>query len=256
MSSLRRYDLLAVLVLCCLQIILVLFGVTGPLRIAGGFLFVALLPGYSLLAATYPPRSRGLTALEHVVLAIPVSLALDVALGLLLNNLGWSVRPERQVLWLGTVTAVLAVAALLHSASREASPVSAREAALLGTIPCLALALGLLPSLIAQPARADVVSLSLLGINGKSEAYPVAVQRETPFQVRISVDFQGTSRRTFELASPTGASRRIVLRPEHTWTAMVEVRAHAAGRQKLSWTLSSVGSPRLQRSVHLWLQVS
>ena len=43
----RTYGPLVVIGLCCLQIGLVLTGVTGVVRVASGFLFVTVLPGYA-----------------------------------------------------------------------------------------------------------------------------------------------------------------------------------------------------------------
>ena len=98
-------DLVIVMSLTLLQMLLVLLDITGPVRAGSGFLFVSLWPGYSLLAAFYRLYRQNLIGiLEHLVLSVPTSLALNVVLGLVLNNLNLSIRPESHVLWMGFLT--------------------------------------------------------------------------------------------------------------------------------------------------------
>jgi uncharacterized membrane protein len=291
MTTPYRYDLLAVLALCGLQLTLVLSGTTGVLRIASGFLFVALLPGYSLLAAVYRPFRRDVAPLEHVILSLPVSLALDVALGLLLNNLGWSVRPQRQVIWMSVVT-VLPACAVMYcqrpahvdgdasrrettrpavrgwvrwpvwwcSAHRPGSSGVGEHALLtygmapLALIACLALALGVVTETIARPAPAQSVSLSLLDSGGQDAAYAVDATRGVTIQLQLSVALEGGARRSFELTSSRGTSREINLQPGQTWSQAVAVPVLRTGLQRLSWTLTGSGASRLRRSVHLWIR--
>jgi uncharacterized membrane protein len=256
------YDLLGALALCALQAVLVFSGVSGPIRVANGFLFVALLPGYSLLAAVYRPFRPDLAPLEHMVLAMPVSLAMDVALGLLLNNLGWSVQPERQVIWLSVVIALPALAALWQRRAGQAKVGgwiggsrggAAWHPPVLALLVCLALGLGLVSRIVASPTQAPSVSLSLLDAAGQDTSYPVDVARGATVRVQVAVALQGGMRRSFVLTSPGGTPRTIALAPGQTWRRTVAVRVRRAGVQRLSWTLTG-GSGRLRRSVHLWIR--
>jgi uncharacterized membrane protein len=252
----RTYGPLVVIGLCCLQIGLVLTGVTGVVRVASGFLFVTVLPGYSLLRALYRPYRQEFNPIEQVALAVPVSLAMGAVLGLLFDNIGWSVRPTFHVLWLSFITCALALAPLVPGQGETELTAKAGWGAVLIGLVCLALGLGLVARDVSHETRPQVVSLFLLNAEGKTAHYPARIKINAAKLVRIGVAYQGPSPRAFSLWTPTGTRTSLVLHPGQTWSKLVPVVSSKPGLQELTWKLSDAGSSTATRSVHLWVWVS
>jgi uncharacterized membrane protein len=143
--TVKRYLLPTCLLIALLQLGFVLFGTTGLVRTTLGLLLVAFLPGYTLLAALYKPTAFRFGALEHVVLALPISLALSALLGLVLHSVGLGVSASIQVITLSsfvTVTTTIALWRELHRPSPSRATTS--EAMLyFGMMILCAFALGL-----------------------------------------------------------------------------------------------------------------
>src|SRR5262245_42273793 len=111
----RRLELALIIALAGLQAALVFLGINGAVRVASGFVFLALLPGYSFLTVCYRRYRQDYNLLEQVALAVPVSLTLSVVLGMLLNGVGLAFRAEALVAWMGLFTCGLAAIGMVRA---------------------------------------------------------------------------------------------------------------------------------------------
>jgi uncharacterized membrane protein len=249
----RRSDLLLIIGLTISHAALVLLNVTGTVRVASGFIFLALLPGYSLLSLCYRRYRQDYNVLEQVVLAVPVSLAMNAILGMLMNMLGLSIRPEVLVTWLALLTGGLAAGAIVRVPAEHR--VDLRFAAVIGGLVGIALCLGVVSQYIAPPSSRDVVSLYVLDASGRTEAYPAAARVDVPLQVRVGVSYQGHSAQQFELVSSTGTRLALGLQPGEMWQETVDVTFANPGLQQVSWQLYRSDAAVPERSVQLWIDV-
>ncbi len=96
----QKFELFVILGLTATQIVLVICDITGPFRVVSGFIFLTILPGYVLLSFAYRNKLDNLGLLAHLVLSIPISLALISTLGLMANcfSIGLEIIPN--VTWL------------------------------------------------------------------------------------------------------------------------------------------------------------
>jgi uncharacterized membrane protein len=98
-----------------------IFGANGILRSLMAVLLVFVLPGRTLLAAWFPRRLA--EAPGNILLTIILSIALTVMGGLLLNLLPSGLEAQTWALWLGGITLVNGVIALLRTARPSDQPV-------------------------------------------------------------------------------------------------------------------------------------
>lgn len=107
------------MLVCGVQLVMVALDVTGVPRTVIGILFIGVVPGYALLSAISGPWLARLDAIVRLALAIPISLALTTVGGLALNRVGWTVPPDRNVLWLSGLTISLALVGLVRRSRAE-----------------------------------------------------------------------------------------------------------------------------------------
>jgi len=247
-------DLVIVMSFTLLQMLLVLLDITGPIRAGSGFLFVSLWPGYSLLAAfcrRYRQNLMGL--LEHLVLSVPTSLALNVVLGLALNNLNLSIRPDAHVLWMGFLTCALTLAAMVHPHTDHGNK---RRYCLAFTG---ALTVALLLGVFAHSSRLSdtesYLSLYVLGADGQAVDYPIEVAAGTPVRITVGINYAGTSAEDLHLVSPTEDEIALRMQPGDEWEKNMELTLTQPGLHRVSWDLYRSGMNVPARSVQLWLKV-
>lgn len=125
----RRPSLLDLGVLCVLSVALAAVATMEsivaprPVRIATGFLFVFVLPGYAFTASLYPrqrlrtggrPLQEGepsLSPVEHLVLIVGLSLMTVPIIVLLLSLVGVPITPQASLWTVASVTVLTAVVA-------------------------------------------------------------------------------------------------------------------------------------------------
>jgi uncharacterized membrane protein len=249
----RRLDLLAVIGFAALHAAMVFLGVTGPVRVASGFIFLGLLPGYSFMAACYRRYRQDYNVLEQVALAVPVSLAISAILGMLLNTMSLAIRAEALVAWMGLFTCGLAVIGMARAAEQIADR---RFVAVVGGIVGVALGLGLVVQSIAPAPPDEQLNLYLLDARGQTEAYPAAARVNVPFQVRVGVTYHGPAEQLFQLVSSTGAQIPLTLQPGAQWEAPMDITITVPGVQRISWNLYRSDANRLERAVQLWVKAN
>lgn len=249
----RRLDFLIIIGLAGLQIVLVFLGVTGVVRVASGFVFLTLLPGYSFLTVCYRRYRQDYSLLEQIALAVPVSLAICAILGMLLNSISLAFRAEALVAWMSIFTCGLAATGMVRP---PAGPgLDRRFAALAGGIVGVALGLGLVAQGIAPQPLDQRVNLYILDTQGQTAEYPAVASTNVPVQVRVGVAYQGPAEQRFQLVSSTGAQIPLTVQPGARWEAPIEVVFTQPGLQQVSWDLYHSDTQAPDRSVHLWVKV-
>lgn len=117
----KHLDLALVSIWGLVPLILALTGVHDlPWRLAFGIPLALLLPGYALLAATLPQST--LDKAERLLLSFGLSLVVTILGGLLLNWTPWGLEGLSWAIWLGGVTLVACLAALLRRAASLPQP--------------------------------------------------------------------------------------------------------------------------------------
>lgn len=273
----RRLDLLAIAALALLQVLLVLLGTGGPLRIAGGLLMMTLWPGYSLLAALGRGFRQALEPLEHVALAIPASLSLNALLGLALNHAGLSVDPLTSTLWMSGYVMLLSAAAAIARQRRKHADrdvgTGAVRGLVLGGIVLVALATGIAITYNSRAGPSPHTSLYLLDQAGTTAAYPAHAAPDAPILITVGIAYKGDAPRDVHLVAsstrlPAGYRARpaprslpvvhaaipITLQPGEIWEAEVAVTLTAPGLHRIRCELCPVDGGPCERAVHLWIR--
>lgn len=206
-ASERPLDLVAVVLWLGLTLLVVVLGLSGPLRVVLALPTVLFLPGYALVAALFPERPeegpppgeegepstrQGLDGLERFALSLGLSIAVVPLLGLGLNFTPWGIRlaPVLAAITIFTLSAA-AVAwrrrARLPRVERfqlavawEATPWSSlgpldRALTVLLAVSFLA-AVGTLAWVLANPRPGEAFTeFYILGPEGNASGYPTAL---------------------------------------------------------------------------------
>ena len=94
--SFDRYPVTIIisLILTFLDLIIILFGVTGQLRIIFGLPIILFIPGWVLVFALFPTKKteKGIDNVERIALSFGLSIAVVPLIGLLLNYTPWGIR--------------------------------------------------------------------------------------------------------------------------------------------------------------------
>ena len=105
-------DLLIGIIVCLLTIGVVLVGMQNALRVLLALPFLFILPGYSLVAAIYGPRSLNIEV--YIVFAVVLSLSLTAIGGLLLNFSAVGLNTQSWLLYLAVITLLASSVALIR----------------------------------------------------------------------------------------------------------------------------------------------
>jgi len=82
------------------------------LRYTLGFLFIFLLPGYSIIKALFPTRE--VSTLIRVIISLTMSMTLVVLTGLVLNYTDWGITTSSVTLSLLVLTLILATVGIIR----------------------------------------------------------------------------------------------------------------------------------------------
>lgn len=84
---------LVLIVLLTLLAVPVVEFTTGPPRIIAGIIILLLFPGYTLMAALFPRKTR-MSGVERAALSVVISVAVVPLIALILNYTPWGIRLE------------------------------------------------------------------------------------------------------------------------------------------------------------------
>ena len=106
-------NLVLLMVFTALGIVVILLGVSNmAVRVIFSVPLVLILPGYTLMVASFP--KNGLGVAERLLFSLGLSLAIAVLGGLALNRMPWGLRADSWVVLLGSVTLGAGLVALLR----------------------------------------------------------------------------------------------------------------------------------------------
>ncbi|MBV7330761.1 DUF1616 domain-containing protein [Chloroflexi bacterium TSY] len=254
--TLHQPDVLLVALLTLLQSTLIFLNYSGSIRVITGFLLISLLPGYALLAAALRPQKNSISPLEHIVLSIPVSLALSTTIGLIMNNLGVGISPKAHVLWMSGIILGLCTVAIVRNQHAVSHTDKIQYGIGFGAIIAATLILNIPVSQITAPPEIPIVSLYVLNNEGSIEDYPREVTVGMPIPVIIGGYYNGTEEQNYRLISSNHVEKMITLQPGKHWELPLEFTLDQPGVQSVSWSLYPVESDTPKRTVQLWLNAN
>lgn len=215
---------------------LFIFG--GSVRAVLAVPLVLILPGYALTMAALPNLTLGFV--ERLIFTLGLSLAIAVVGGVVLNLTPWGLQEGTWAAWLGTVTVVAGVIAILRrrmQADTKSSPVivglSMRQTLVFGLAICITLgAIGLARYGATQQQSASFTQLWIQPVNQggmRSVHLGVESMERQPTQYRLELKSDGSVVRewpsidlapgktwetTATLATGTGSVEAILYRAE------------------------------------------
>ncbi len=250
--SMRKLDLLIVILCVLLQVLFVIFNITGPIRVVSGIFFVSIWPGYTFLAAFYRPDRQDFKPLEHIALSFPISLCLNVIMGLTLNKLSIAIVPEAHVLWMGIIICMFAIIAIFRNLGEHKSRL--RCLYLIVGVYAITLLAGNLTLHTGPPGDENSISLYVLNDN-QTINYPSSIKSGTPITLNVGGVYNGSTKQPFRLVSSTGDEIPLLLQPGQEWQEAVEFSLSGSGAHKVEFALMKPGETTPLRSVQLWIEV-
>jgi uncharacterized membrane protein len=191
-------------------------GLPGLVRLVLGVYFVLHLPGYWLTAALWPGRYQ-LTGIERFGLSLGNSIVLVSLLSLLIDRLGWGLRPTPILVSELSATALFALIAVVRrsrlAAAVRYAPLTAwsplawvagiapAERALLLTLVAV---LGVVGSvtfwiLITPPVGSALTEFYMLGPDGRAEGFPRSAAPGAPLTVQVGISNRETGARRYQV---------------------------------------------------------
>ena len=248
------FDLVLVVLFSSLQLLFVWSGTHGFVRVVSGFMFLAVWPGYSLLALVSGFRRQEQSLLEHVAVAVPVSLALATILGLVINALDITSSPQVQASCIAVLIYAFSFSAIVvrRRSGRDGEPDRLQFATLMGSLFAAAVVLGLLASGLKSEQANDehFASLYVLDAKGQLVGSPLTAEVGIPLVFTVGGEYEGPVTDDVLLSSSTGERLQITLEPNSEWERQVEIVLTEPGEQVISWQLAS-SSGGFERNVQL-----
>ena len=249
----RKFELFVILGLTAAQIILAICDITGPLRVVSGFIFLTILPGYVLLSFFYRTKLDHLGFLAHLILSIPVSLALISTLGLVANLLSIGLEIIPIATWLSIFILFFAsISYFRRSKEKRYNLRSNNFLLIIGSLMIL-FAINFSLSDVYKHSESPYLRLYVLNNESLTNNFPNQVHVNTPVEILLGVEYGGKSERQFTLTSSHGSKVRLSLAPGETWTKIIEITLNEPGIQDVTWTLYQDGHNIPQREIRLWL---
>jgi uncharacterized membrane protein/LysM repeat protein len=275
----RNIDLVITATCALLTVAVVLLvPAAAPVRIVLGLPFVALLPGYVLIAALYP-RKEELEATERLALSFGLSIAIVPLIGLALNYSPWGIRLNPILAFVCLFIVMGAGAAVYRRQSvppEEAFAINVRLPGRSQLRPArLALAVTAVLCFIAFGAAAAFLVASrgtperftefyVLSPNGRAEGYPQTLELGDGLTVILGVVNREGDAAGYEIEARidgevTGLIDSLRLKDGERWEEPVTLTPDQAGdSQKVEFLLyqeRSDGVDEPYRAVHLWVDV-
>jgi uncharacterized membrane protein len=252
----RKFELFVILGLTATQIILAICDITGPFRVVSGFIFLTILPGYVLLSFFYRTKLDNLGLLAHLVLSIPVSLAVISTLGLMTNFLSIGLEIIPNVTWMSTFILFFAsISYFRRSKEKRYNRRSNHFLLIIGSLMIL-FALNFSLSDVDEHSESPYLRLYVLNNESLTNHYPNQVQVSTPVEILLGVEYGGNTIQQFTLTSSHGSKIRLSLSPGETWTEFVKVTLNKRGLHEVTWKLYQEGQSVPKREIRLWMTVN
>jgi uncharacterized membrane protein len=251
----RKFELFVILGLTAAQVFLAICDITGPFRVVSGFIFLTILPGYVLLSVFYHTKLDQLGYLAHLVLSIPVSLAIISTLGLTANFFSIGLESIPNVTWLSTFILFLASISYFQRSKEKGYILRSNHFLLIIGSLVILFALNFSLSDVNELSESPYLSFYVLNNESLSKNYPNRVQVNTPIELLLGVEYGGNTEQQFTLTSSHGSKIRLSLSPGETWAEFVKVTLNKPGLHEVTWTLYQEGQAVPKREIRLWMKV-
>jgi uncharacterized membrane protein len=230
----RKFELFVILGLTVSQAFLAICDITGPFRVVSGFIFLTILPGYVLLSFFYRTKLEQLGFFAHLVLSIPISLALISTLGLSANYLSIGLENIPNVTWLSTFILFFAsISYFRRSKEKRYNLRSNHYLLIIGSLMIL-FALNFSLSDVDEHSENPYLRLYVLNNESLTDHYPNQVQVRTTVEIMLGVKYGGYTEQQFTLTSSHGSKIRLSLSPGETWTEFVKVTLNKPGLHEVT----------------------
>lgn len=274
----RYWDLAVVVALTAFGWWAALLGL-GPLRLACGFLYVLVLPGYALVSLLLPRQAHA-NGIERLCYTCALSLAVTIVVGVVLNFTPMGIEAVPYLSALGAFTALVAGAAALRRSGSRApdlwTPVPTGAAALsqvwgrarqrwvassaVGVFAVVVVGVAL--SVLTAPRLSDAYSeFYVLTPDGGADGYQTSTTLGDPVRFRLGAVSYESAATQFTVrmrmgSTDLGGFGPFTLNPAARWQQEVAVTPDRVGdHQRLELVLLKNGEQQPYRQLHLWIDV-
>lgn len=247
----RRLTLAWIITIIVLELIFTIIASESPLKVATGFLLVAFLPGYTFLEVVYRRYRHDLGEFEQIALAIPLSLMIDVLLGLLANRIPW-IGINSYVIWMVLLILGVTIFSIgMDSLERE---LNKENLVLLVGLICLSVIFGYLVSSNTNAALEPYLSLSIIPNEGEEFSFPTTTVVDELIHFNIQLVHHGANGKMILLVSG-GNKQQIYLDPDDQRVIHYVLFFPKSGYYQCHWDIiDTVGGESL-RSVRIGIHV-
>ena len=280
MSVKLKDELIALNVLSLFLFLCILFLPDNPLCIIPGIPFVIFLPGYSLIAALYPRKTR-ISGRERIIWSIGLSVAIVTLIGLCLNLIPPGISLIPAVVSITSFIFIMSVVAWYRRRSLVeyerfsvsitlSSPLRRREQTTLDRVLFISLILTILSAVfvigykITTPVPEEkYTEFYILNIEGNASNYPDQVKIGEEAKVIIGITNSEHDEMAYRLEVTVdgvlcNTIGGITLGNSETKQTGVAFNfSHAGDNQKVEFTLYRKDEVRpLVTPLHLWIDVT
>ena len=247
----RKASLVFIITIIVLQLILTIAASESPLKIATGFLLVVFLPGYTFIEVVYRRYHKNLKEFEQVALAVPVSLTMNVLLGLLANRVAF-IGIQSYVIWMVLLVLSMTLFSVIWSSTSE--EIRKEHVFLLVGLIILSVAFGYLVSYPAKTIVEPYLSLSIISGDGGNVSIPITTVVDKPVHIDIQIVHHGDNVKEIFLISG-GDKQHIHLEPDDQQMIPYDLIFKEPGYYQSRWDIVDSISGESIRAVHLDLRV-
>jgi len=290
-NQMKNFDLYAIIFLSIL--LLVIIGIvpdSNVMRIILGVPFVLFFPGYALISALWPEKTKELSNAERIGLSLGLSLAIVPLIGLSLNyTFGiklWPILTSLSIF----IVAMSAIAIIRRSRAKEPFVFEIRmekfewkevskedRTIIMAMCVAIAIAVGILIYIIVTPRPGEAfTAIYILGPDGKAEGYPTNLSigenatvivgiynhehREVRYTIIATINdsaevvYLNDWNKTCVLTNDTAYAINITLSHDQTWEKEFKFSIAHPGKYKVMWKLLMDGKES-SYEVHLWVNV-
>jgi uncharacterized membrane protein len=223
-------------------------------RMTTGLLMVCFVPGYIFLSCLYYPWKDTYSALEHVVLSLPLSMSINTLIGLCLNQFQIGANTIYYSYWLS----IFLVGLITVSSLIIRKPFKSNVTSVIGSIAAalfFSLVISLLPITTSGPGNNLGLTFYVTNTDHQIDSLPYNVSIGQPITVMIGGTYAGRENLQVQLQSSLGMEETLTLIPGQIWEKPQEILINTPGVYGVSWRLLLPGEQVPLRAVQIWVRV-